>query len=197
MSSRDKILEAVKKNQPAHLSLPDASLVNSITFPKPVEQFCQVLQNIGGSIERISSLEDISRYIQLHFKEGHNLVTTIEGIKGLDLLKEGTDPHELEVVEFALLPAIFGVAENGAVWLSEKEMGIRVLPFITQHLAVVLDAGQVVSNMQQAYDRIGQEQYGFGAFIAGPSKTADIEQSLVLGAHGARTMTVFIVNGEW
>ena len=114
----------------------------------------------------------------------------------MELLNQATDPHELEVVEFALLPALFGVAENGAVWLSEKEIGIRVLPFITQHLAVVLDARQIVSNMHEAYDKIGQEQYGFGTFIAGPSKTADIEQSLVLGAHGARTMTVFLMNSE-
>src|SRR5687767_8594157 len=196
MNSREKILEAVKNSQPAELALPDASLVNSINFAQPVEQFCQVLQNIGGSIEKITSFSDITSYIQQHFKEGHNLVTTIQGIDGLEMIKEGTDPHELEVVEFALLPAVFAVAENGAVWLAEKEMRIRVLPFITQHLAVVLDGRQVISNMQQAYDRIGQEQYGFGAFIAGPSKTADIEQSLVLGAHGPRTMTVFLVNGQ-
>ena len=192
MSSREKILTAVKNNQPAQLQLP-ATQLDAIKFSQPLEQFCTVLQNIGGTVERITSLEDISAYIKMHFQEGHNLVTTIEGVAGLELLDKRTDPHELEVVEFALLPAVFGVAENGAVWLSEKEMGTRVLPFITQHLAVVLDARQLVSNMHEAYDRIGQQQYGFGAFIAGPSKTADIEQSLVIGAHGARTMTVFVV----
>ncbi len=48
--------------------------------------------------------------------------------------------------------------------------------------------------MQQAYERIGDLDYGFGTFITGPSKTADIEQSLVLGAHGARGLTVFLMN---
>jgi len=47
--------------------------------------------------------------------------------------------------------------------------------------------------MHHAYDRIGDADYGFGLFLAGPSKTADIEQSLVLGAHGSRSMTVFLV----
>jgi L-lactate dehydrogenase complex protein LldG len=47
--------------------------------------------------------------------------------------------------------------------------------------------------MHQAYERLQGREYNFGVFIAGPSKTADIEQSLVLGAHGARTMTVFLV----
>jgi len=71
---------------------------------------------------------------------------------------------------------------------------IRVLPFITQHLAVVLSRKNIVHNMQEAYERIGTVPYGFGVFIAGPSKTADIEQSLVLGAHGPKTMTVFLLN---
>jgi L-lactate dehydrogenase complex protein LldG len=40
---------------------------------------------------------------------------------------------------------------------------------------------------------MGSAEYGFGVFLAGPSKTADIEQSLVLGAHGARGLVVFLV----
>jgi L-lactate dehydrogenase complex protein LldG len=47
--------------------------------------------------------------------------------------------------------------------------------------------------MHQAYEQISSADYGFGVFLAGPSKTADIEQSLVLGAHGARGLVVFLV----
>ena len=50
--------------------------------------------------------------------------------------------------------------------------------------------------MHEAYDLIGDKDYGFATFIAGPSKTADIEQSLVLGAHGPKTMTVFLLDAE-
>jgi L-lactate dehydrogenase complex protein LldG len=88
--------------------------------------------------------------------------------------------------------AIFAVAENGAVWITNDEMRIRALPFICEHLAVVINKKDIVNNMQEAYERIGNNAYDFGVFIAGPSKTADIEQSLVLGAHGPKTMTVFI-----
>ena len=50
--------------------------------------------------------------------------------------------------------------------------------------------------MHHAYDRIAQAEYPFGLFLAGPSKTADIEQSLVLGAHGSRSMTVFLLMSD-
>jgi L-lactate dehydrogenase complex protein LldG len=102
-------------------------------------------------------------------------------------------PHSLQDVEIAVLKAHFGVAENGAVWLTEELMGNRVLPFICQHLMIALSIKDIVANMHKAYERIGGNSYGFGAFIAGPSKTADIEQSLVMGAHGPKTMTVFLM----
>ena len=72
----------------------------------------------------------------------------------------------------------------------------RALPFIAQNLALVIHKKDVVATMHAAYERIGDADYGFGTFIAGPSKTADIEQSLVLGAHGPRSMTVFLVDEE-
>jgi L-lactate dehydrogenase complex protein LldG len=65
----------------------------------------------------------------------------------------------------------------------------------------VVPAGEIVDHMHAAYDRLGVAGLGgsafaqpmFGAFISGPSKTADIEQSLVIGAHGPRSLTVFLL----
>jgi L-lactate dehydrogenase complex protein LldG len=97
----------------------------------------------------------------------------------------------LEQVDLAVIQGEIGVAENGTIWVPESNMLNRALPFITQHLVLVLDKKNIVANMQQAYDKL--EGVGsYGVFIAGPSKTADIEQSLVIGAHGARSMMVLI-----
>ncbi len=95
-----------------------------------------------------------------------------------------SDPHALETIDFAVLPGIFGVAENAAIWVTDRGLPLRALFFIVQHLALVLPAGEIVDNMHQAYERIQFDRAEFGAFIAGPSKTADIEQSLVIGCMG-------------
>ena len=98
----------------------------------------------------------------------------------------------LEQVDLAVIQGEIGVAENGTIWVPESNMLNRVLPFITQHLVLVLDKNNIVANMHQAYDKL--EGVGsYGVFIAGPSKTADIEQALVLGAHGPLSMTVYLI----
>lgn len=108
-------------------------------------------------------------------------------------LSATVDPHTFDDIELAVIGSELAVAENGAVWLTEQQMGQRIIPYICQHLAVVVTAATIVPTLHEAYRHIGVGQYGFGAFIGGPSKTADIEQALVMGAHGPITMTVFIL----
>jgi L-lactate dehydrogenase complex protein LldG len=195
MSSRDKILNAVKNNQPALQPLPDLDAVNAIVFNDTAAQFATVLKNIGGVTVPVSSISEISEYIQHTFNGGTGCISTVAGLTGVSQLEEHTAPHSLQKIDLAVMRAQFGVAENGAVWVTEAEYKIRALPFICNHLAVIIDKDNIVNTMHQAYERVANADYGFGVFIAGPSKTADIEQSLVLGAHGPKTMTVFIVAG--
>jgi len=100
------------------------------------------------------------------------------------------DPHHLENVDFAVLRGHFCVAENGAIWVAVDNVKHRELYFIPQHISLVVPASQIVHNMHEAYSRITIGAHLFAGFISGPSKTADIEQSLVIGAHGARSLTV-------
>ena len=83
------------------------------------------------------------------------------------------------------------VCENGAVWL-EQEMEERGIYFIAEALIILLDKTCLVNNMHEAYPLIDTGEYGFGVFVSGPSKTADIEQALVMGAHGPREVTVIL-----
>jgi L-lactate dehydrogenase complex protein LldG len=101
--------------------------------------------------------------------------------------------EKLAKIEHALFQGNTGVAENGAIWLEDKDLPHRILPFITQHLILKIAADRIVADMQVAYKQISLDKLGFGAFISGPSKTADIEQSLVYGAHGAKELTVIII----
>lgn len=194
MSSREKILAAVKTNQPALQQLPELEQLNAIRYDDNLLQFATVLTTIGGKIVEIKNTDEIIEYVKNNFSNHQNYVTTLPGLNEIKMLDEHLDPHFLENIEVAVVKAVFGVAENGSVWLTGDEMKIRALPFICQHLAVVLHKKDLVSNMHEAYQLIGNNHYDFGVFIAGPSKTADIEQSLVLGAHGPKTMTVFMLS---
>jgi L-lactate dehydrogenase complex protein LldG len=193
MSSRGKILSAVKTNQPALQQLPALEGLSAIQYANTQEQFTTVLKTIGGTVVTIKNTHAIIEYVKNNFNNHENNVTTLAGLDPIKKLDEQLSPHFLENIEVAIIKALFAVAENGAVWITDEEMKIRALPFICEHLAVVINKKDMVNNMQEAYELIGNSGYDFGVFIAGPSKTADIEQSLVLGAHGPKTMTVFII----
>lgn len=192
MNSREKILAAVKSNQPAQSKLPELQ-----SFLKPdtevLEKYIDVLTAIGGMANVVSSYAEIENIIGKEYKEASRIISLCKELTIPPDAEKYTDPHELETAELAVINAQFGVAENAAVWVTDDMLPQRALPFITQQLAVIINRNDIVPTMHHAYERIGNADYGFGVFIAGPSKTADIEQSLVLGAHGPKTMRVFIL----
>jgi L-lactate dehydrogenase complex protein LldG len=159
-----------------------------------VEEFKIILGTIGGTCCEVADLNELSVELNKKSSAGERIISTIPevAIGGNDNWRE-QDPHLLENVEVAVIRGHFGISENSAVWVTEELLHQRVLPFICQHLAIVLDKKEIVPTMHHAYERIAQAEYGFGTFIAGPSKTADIEQSLVLGAHGPKSLTVYLV----
>lgn len=195
MNSRDSILAKVKAAQPEPGELPplDALTAGSIREAN-ASRFRQVLESIGGKLFPIHHEDAIPALIAGHFKGMDRIITTLPALQYMALQNWAQeDPHILEHVQLAVIEASMAVAENGAVWVTEEDIVQRAVPFICEHLVVVVRKADIVSNMHQAYERIAYNGYGFGVFIAGPSKTADIEQSLVLGAHGPKTMSILLV----
>lgn len=194
MSSRDKILATVKKNQPSIRELPFLA-VTPPAGSDLLTTFMATLEAIGGAVYIVSGLDRIETILHEKFPDARRV---INGLEATPATFGG--PHNLENVDLAILPAHFGVAENGACWITEKQMIERALPFITQHLALLLRRRDILPDMHAAYERIAvldaSGPYGFATFIAGPSKTADIEQSLVLGAHGPASLTVFLLDEQ-
>ncbi|MCU7548349.1 lactate utilization protein [Chitinophagaceae bacterium LB-8] len=191
--SRERILTAVKKNQPELMTLP---VVKNFPqgFSSPVEKFSEVLKGIGGSVYEVANYTEVLHILTANFPGANRIMSTVQELSSINKGDTGyEDPHSLEDVDLAVISSPLAVAENGAVWTMDSLVPQRVLPFICQHLAVIVNKENLVSSMHEAYDKIGNADYGFGVFIAGPSKTADIEQSLVLGAHGPKSMTVFLI----
>jgi L-lactate dehydrogenase complex protein LldG len=191
-SSRTKILAAVKQNQGECKPLPVVKSFSSSA--DRVQKFTEILKSIGGQVYSIRSYSEVEDVIHSKFGKLNRVVSLVGEVSGTEENQARTELASLHDVDLFITQATLGVAENGAVWLEEKNLYERVLPFIAQHVVVILGSENIVPTMHEAYEKIGNTDYGFAAFIAGPSKTADIEQSLVLGAHGAMTMTVFIKN---
>lgn len=193
MNTREKILEAVLNNQPPTTALPDITMLKGNSTDL-VQKYMDVFKTIGGSSFLVDDIGAVKIMITETFDTAKRIVTTLPDLSdSFELISAAADPHSYDDIELAIIKAHFTVAENGAVWLTEEVMGQRIIPYICQHLAVIVNAESIVPTLHEAYETIGAGDYGFGAFIGGPSKTADIEQALVLGAHGPLTMTVFII----
>ncbi len=175
--------------------LPDVLQGEWIEFENPVEKFAAMVESVGGSCRVLGSGEELLQRLQElePWRTAGRIFSAVDQVPGNVDLEDIEDPHLLEDLDFVVYPGEFAVAENGAVWVTDRGLKHRVIFFITQFLVLVVPRDQIVHNMHQAYARIDIPRPGFGLFLSGPSKTADIEQSLVIGAHGCRQLQVYLV----
>ena len=185
----------------AEQGLPDPGLpevVELAAFGMAIEElqtaFAASLQWVGGELLLADDLDAARSLIVKLLPEGgagYSIVPGLQG-EGLAVPPQAETPAGYET---ALLVAggEFGVAENAAVWVSRDANASRAHLFLTEHLVLIVKRAELVPTMHQAYARITIGAAPYGLFISGPSKTADIEQSLVIGAQGPRRMTVILV----
>lgn len=180
MRSRDHIISRIRENLPEKKDYPKDT---AFDYPEQLlDSFRENLITQGGAVVERMSRDSL---IQDLFPGA---------IRTLDLRRGYSTPDfPLNELEVALFTAGFGVAENGAIWCSEKMLWKRELPVIAEHVIFVLKKKDIVGNMHSAYERLA-DLTGYGLFISGPSKTADIEQSLVIGAHGPKSHTVVLID---
>lgn len=195
MMSRDKILATLLQQQPEAVPLPSVPVFERDENLNLVEKFRAMAEGIGSTVHFVNGFDEVKTLINKQFSHEIRILSTVPEIVsiGIPAFYLDADPHTYADVDVAIFRPLLAVAENSALWLTEDLMGVRALPFITQHIVMVVNADTLVPDMHAAYQKIALSDYGFGTFIAGPSKTADIEQSLVLGAHGPRSMTIFLI----
>ena len=193
-NSREQILSAVRSNIPPgrveHPQIPafgraDANL--KATFERHLEEAGGAAHNIGTRAEaqaKLASLHPTAKVICSALPE-------IPGTRRAETIQ---DPHELADVDVGVVRAQFGVAESGAVWLTEEELIVNSLGFLSQHLVVLLDPKEIVADMHEAYARVHLDQTAFGCFMMGPSATGDVEATMVHGAQGARSLNVLFLS---
>ena len=193
MGSRADILNKIKANKPDELALP---IIDSDVFDEGldlVKEFTKKVEVVGGNVYSVSSIDEVNSKIKALFpntKHNFSIFENADEINSFDI-KDIEQPHDLEDLDVLVLTSDIAVAENGAIWIEDSLLPMRILPFITKHLVFIIKESAIVPYMHQAYSTI--KDFDFGVFISGPSKTADIEQSLVIGAHGALSLSVLLV----
>ena len=192
MNQRDTILQNVRQNQPSALPLPEIA-VRWDRKDNQLHRFVDSIEKAGGTAFVVAP-GAVESELAKRFPDPSRVTFNARGSHlGNVQLYRDQNPRDLIALDVFVCEGLLGVAENGAVYVPESCMMHRVAPFIAQHLVLILERTNIVPTMHEAYARIDIEKTGYGVFIAGPSKTADIEQSLVIGAHGPCSLAVAVI----
>lgn len=202
MSSKTDILSSIRQHTQVQYACPDlkAPEAKALTFADPVAQFAKVLEQGGGRAVVLPEGKSVAALVAELYPNIKTLANTLQGLPEADKLPGRVfnpdmvnEPAELNGTDLAIISSSLGVAENACCWI-EEYVRHRAIFFIAEALIIVLKRTDIVSNMHEAYLQLpNRPEVPFACFISGPSKTADIEQALVFGAHGAKEVTVVIV----
>ena len=193
MSSKEEILKRYRANVKQQFDMPDLSDIKATTYPEPIVQFVKMSEAVGGQVIEVDPDRDINTLIRELFPEAKEIASNLPEItiatRNPDTIGRARDLNGTDV---GIIRGMFGVAENGCVWIPQQ-MKEKAVCFISENLIILLPKSQIVNNMHEAYRRIQFNDYGYGTFISGPSKTADIAQVLVMGAQAARSVTILLI----
>jgi L-lactate dehydrogenase complex protein LldG len=187
MTSKELILKNIKDNNIVkEVKLPSYENFG-LKFEDKFQTFSTMIESVGGKALLIDK-KDLDKTIKELYPDEKQIASNVEfcSVGNFDA-NSCEDVHELGNIDLAVVKGNFAVAENGAIWMKNKDNRHRALYFIAQNIIIIIDEKDILNNMHEAYEKISFDEKGYGVFISGPSKTADIEQSLVIGAHGPKS----------
>ena len=174
--------------------MPDLSDIKAITYPDPLLQFINMTRSVGGNAIEVEPGRDINVLIRELYPDAKEIASNLAEItiatRNPDEVGRARDLNGTDV---GVIRGLFGVAENACIWIPQT-MKEKAVMFISENLIILLKKTEIVNNMHEAYKRVEFNDYGYGTFISGPSKTADIAQVLVMGAQAARSATVLLLD---
>jgi L-lactate dehydrogenase complex protein LldG len=195
MANKDDILKKYRANVREKFDMPDLSDIKAITYADPLVQYIKMTESVGGHVIEVKEGQDINQLIKDLYPDAKEFASNLPEItiatRNPDTVGRARDLNGTDV---GIIRGQFGVAENACVWIPQT-MKEKAVCFISENLVILLPKSQIVSNMHEAYKRIefDKEYDGYGTFISGPSKTADIAQVLVMGAQAARSATILLL----
>ena len=188
---KEDLFEKLKRNTHVHCDMPDMNMTG-IVYDDPLAQFCEMVVAVGGKVAMLADGEDVNEAIKRLYPDAKVFTSNLSEITIATLNPDTVaEAQDLNGTDVGILRGELGVAENACIWVPQT-MKEKAVMFISEELVLLLDRNKLVNNMHEAYTKIEMNDYGYGCFISGPSKTADIEQALVMGAQAARGVTVML-----
>lgn len=189
---KEELLEKLRRNTSEQYDMPTTD-IHSISYEDTVAQFIEMSKAVGSNVIVAQQGDSLPNLVRQAYPEAKVIASNLTELGDIATLNPDTvnDAQALNGTDVGVVAGEIGVAENGCVWIPQP-MKEKAVCFISEYLVIVLPKSGIVNNMHEAYDRITMPATGLGTFISGPSKTADIEQALVMGAQAARGVTVII-----
>jgi L-lactate dehydrogenase complex protein LldG len=169
-----------------------------------IKQFQSMLEKAGAKVSRVSAMKGLPEAIAAALRE-NNLPSRIR--LGADPIFDGlrAEPGLLELLSgpaqaddaVGLSHAIAGAAETGTLLLVSGRDNPSTLNFLPETHVIVILASDIAGSYEEGWAKL-RSAYGGGIMprtvnlISGPSRTADIEQTIVMGAHGPRNLLVLV-----
>ena len=201
-------MKKYRANVHERYDMPNLSDIKAVTYPDPLLQFMNMTKSVGGNAIEVEKGRDVNELIRELYPDAKEIASNLPEIT---IATRNPDDvgraRDLNGTDVGVVRGEFGVAENACVWIPQT-MKEKAVMFISENLVILLPKSQIVNNMHEAYKRLsapggspagstddnGFDAYGYGTFISGPSKTADIAQVLVMGAQAARSATVLLLD---
>jgi L-lactate dehydrogenase complex protein LldG len=213
MSARDAILGRIRTALAgeADCVAPNYELWPDGSWPATEDllvRFANELQRVQGESRRCKSLAEAQRFLQeLHrdlgrpravFVDYPNCRDLIHGVEGACLLDPGMDRTQLSAIPLSIMPAAFLLADTGTAVVMPRNHAERLLCFLPDVSVLIAEGRSVVAHMSHVWETITKQasdpaMRGEMLLVTGPSRTADIEKKLVLGAHGPRRLIVILI----
>ena len=191
MDSKEEILKRLAAGRPDETPYPETGFTPQ-RFDDPEAMFAERLEAAGGRAVVMQPGETLDEAVRHCYPEARTIVSAIPGLSVATMNPDRIeDPRELVDADLGVVTGAFGVAENGAVWIAQN-IRHKALYFGATALMIVIPRDAIVATMHEAVLRSEVDDFGYGCFMSGPSKTADIEQALVFGAHGPMSVTVLL-----
>jgi L-lactate dehydrogenase complex protein LldG len=208
MTARREILSKInsRSNSGTTRSVPDFS----IQLPGPeyaadletdkIEQFKSMLIQVHGTCDQVGKIEDVpesvTKYLSGIQAQLHAVIATDGKLGELDWKPVKVAQRKaIQSDHSSVSMAFAGISETGTIAMVSSPDSPVTLNFLPEVNIVVLLVKRLVSTIEQFWPMIGEHPRAIN-FITGPSKTADIEQTIVYGAHGPKRFHVILVGSE-